>query len=168
MHIGRGDLTKTLLHAMRKVMANGCMLELLTYRGFKERVEREPSGWSRSKWRRPKLTTLRGWWGRKLLARSTESVPRVVITNNNRRNPPLMHSTRTPYSVLPRKDKSQRRQRWCEALCRHLLRDKLSRPSTTDYNMSQCASLFHCKCFCNIYCCTTQCLCFWHNVHKTA
>ena len=92
MQIGRGDLTKTLLHAMQKVMsgrcwANGCMLELLTYRGFKERVEREPSGWSRSKWRRPKLTTLRGWWGRKLLARSTESVPRVVITNNNRRNP---------------------------------------------------------------------------------
>ena len=164
MQIGRGDLTKTLLHAMRKVMSGRCLGKWLhawasdvSRRGFKERVERGPSGWSRSKWRRPKLTTLRGWWGRKLLARSTESVPRVVITNNNRRNPPLMHSTRTLYSVLPRKDKSQRRQRWCEALCRHLLRDKLSRPSTTDYNMSQFASLFHCKCLCNIYCCTTQC-----------
>ena len=152
------------------------MLELLTYRGFKERVERGPSGWSRSKWRRPKLTTLRGWWGRKLLARSTESVPRVVITNNNRRNPPLMHSTRTPYSVLPRKDKSQRRQRWCEALCRHLLRDKLSRPSTTDYNMCFIVPLqmlvryilLHCTVFVLLTQCTSNCwlcdistLCWW-------
>ena len=53
-------------------------------RVFKRRVEWGLGGWwlvSTCKWQHPKLTTLRGWWLRKCLAR-TERVLPVVISNN--------------------------------------------------------------------------------------